>query len=119
MLSMRLKSSRLLRAAKRVAAFGVLGLQFALVASAIFEPRPGVRLGVHAEQGGTRHSDQHSEESCVVCAVRALALQAAPAPPTIASTGVVLPPEAREFHATVDPRTVSTRSRAPPTAPIS
>jgi hypothetical protein len=98
MLSMHLKSSRLRRAVNRAAALVVLGLQVAMGTAALWEPRAGVRLGVHIEQGGAQHTDQHAEESCVVCAVAAT------------------PPEAREIHATVDPRAVTTRSRAPPAA---
>jgi hypothetical protein len=113
-LSPHLKSSRLRRAMSRAAALVVLGLQVAVSVSAIWEPRAGVRLGVHVEQGGTSHADQHSEESCVVCAVRAQASHTAPAAPTVTIADAATPPEAREFHATVDPRTVSTRSRAPP-----
>jgi hypothetical protein len=113
-LSMHLKPSRMRRAVNRAAALAVLGMQVALGISAIWEPRAGVRLGVHVEQGGTSHSDQHNEESCVVCAVRAQASHTAPAAPTITIADAATPPEAREFQATVDPRTVSTRSRAPP-----
>lgn len=114
-LSMHLRSSRFRCAVNRVAASVVLALQVAVGASALWEPLPGVKLGVHAEQGGTRHTDQHAEESCVVCAVRAQASHAPPAAPTILAAAASAPPEAREIHATVDPRTVSTRSRAPPT----
>jgi hypothetical protein len=116
LLSTHLKSSRFRRAVNRAAAFVVLALQVAVGASALWEPLPGVKLGVHAEQGGTRHADQHAEESCVVCAVRAQASHTAPTAPTILAAVASAPPQAREIHATVDPRAVSTRSRAPPVA---
>ena len=73
---------RLLRTARpwarRTLGVLVLVLQAALSLSAIWEPRGQVRLGVHAEQQGTRHVGTHNEATCTVCAARLL--HAAPTP---------------------------------------
>ena len=98
----------------RVAALAVLALQLAMASSAVWEPRPGVRLGAHAEQGGTRDPGQHNEESCLVCAVRAQASAVAPSAPSIMRVEMASLPLARAAQATSDTRAVSTRSRAPP-----
>lgn len=60
------------RVARRVLGALVLALQVVFIASAMWEPRPSVRLGTHVEQPGTRHAGMHDEASCTVCAVRTM-----------------------------------------------
>jgi hypothetical protein len=60
------------RSARRVLGALALALQALVLSSAIWEPQPAARLGVHVEQPGTRHVGMHDEASCTVCAVRSL-----------------------------------------------
>ncbi|MDA1082361.1 MAG: hypothetical protein O2973_11935 [Gemmatimonadetes bacterium] len=103
--------------ARRAFGVGVIGLQLCVTTSAVWEARTERRLDVHAEENGTRHLDQHSEDACALCSVR-----------TEASMPSVLPYAAETVDEsrttafqpqpapdTADPLTV--RSRAPPTLP--
>jgi hypothetical protein len=106
------------RAFNRTAALVVLALQVGIAASPVWEERPGVRLGAHAEEQGSRqHAEQHNEESCVVCAARAQSQTPASPMPEIAFESPDLAPLAREEYSANDVRPVSTQSRAPPPIP--
>lgn len=100
---------------RRVAATAVLLLQTAVVLSAVVEPPAQAPLVTHMEQPGARHVGLHNEDTCLMCAVRAM--QATPAAPadlaaTSARAGGVEPGAAVRVE---DSRAIPTnRSRAPP-----
>lgn len=56
----------------RVVAFALFTLQGAMALSPFWESASQGRLGMHAEQQGSRHSDLHNEDGCAVCSVRSL-----------------------------------------------
>lgn len=89
-------------------------MQLAFAAFALVEPRATVRLGVHVEQDGALHADQHSDDSCAVCAVRALS--ALPSPGTAASSAShgAIAPQAATLLPSPAVRFASLFSRAPP-----
>jgi len=59
--------------ARRAFAAGVVALQLGVITSAVWEARTERRLDAHAEENGTRHLDQHREDTCGLCAVSTLA----------------------------------------------
>lgn len=59
--------------ARRAFAAGVIALQFGVITSSVWEARTERRLDAHAEENGTRHLDQHSEDTCGLCAAHTLA----------------------------------------------
>jgi hypothetical protein len=103
------------RTLHRVAALFVFALQVAVAVSPVWEERPGVRLGAHAEeQGSTQHAAQHNEASCIVCAARNEAQTPASPMPEIAFYSPAFAPLARTEYAPVDISPVTSQSRAPP-----
>jgi hypothetical protein len=106
------------RALQRALALVVLTLQVGVASAPVWEERAGVSLGAHAEEQGTpQHAEQHSEESCVVCAARAQSQTPASPMPEIAFESPALAPLARAEYAANDIRPVTSQSRAPPAIP--
>jgi hypothetical protein len=106
------------RAIHRAVALIVLALQVVFAAAPAWEERAGVSLGAHAEeQGSPQHAEQHSEQSCVVCAARTQSQAPASPMPDIAFESADPAPFARAEYVASDFRAVSTQSRAPPTVP--
>ena len=79
---LRLVSARPL-SLRRLWALGLMLFLGALFASPLWEREGQVRMGAHLEQQGTRHAEQHREETCEVCGARALQATS-PAPVAVA-----------------------------------
>ena len=98
----------------RLAATVVLVLHAALSGSVFLEPHGELKLGVHVEQDGARHIDQHNPESCALCEARTLtSLPSIAALPILALREVAVGPEWR-LAAPVSRRALPRHSRAPP-----
>jgi hypothetical protein len=102
---------------RRAGGLLLLAIQLALAVFALAESRASMRLGVHVEQDGTRHDDQHSDETCGLCAVRAQSALPGECAATPATSG----PSCAHRAVTLLPPTpahiLARRSRAPPTLP--
>jgi hypothetical protein len=71
-----LDSDRSLRRSRffghRIVACALFTLQGAIALSPLWESGSQGRLGMHAEQEGSRHAGLHNEDACAVCSVRSL-----------------------------------------------
>jgi hypothetical protein len=56
----------------RIVAFALFMLQGAIALSPLWESGTRGKLGMHAEQQGSRHAGLHNEDACAVCTVRSL-----------------------------------------------
>ncbi len=107
-----------LRAARRhsrhIAAALIVSLQLGVATSAVWEGRAERRLDTHVEENGTRHLDQHNEDTCALCSVRTQTPMPADLADRVVAGGEAGVGPAGSHRSVPSAQARTTLSRAPP-----